>query len=720
MRKDVPYLSFILFGLLMLSVAQAWNDSTIHPGDVEYIKLSSEQFSDKIWLDDPVWKYHQGDNAAWANPEFDDSQWETLTTGFNLKNLPDSQWNGLGWFRLHLIVDSLLWNQSLALNVFQVAAAEIYLDGNLVTKFGTPASSKREEKGYVTMNENFLPPAKSIVFEKTNHVIAVRLSSFFAEAYPHLEPGFRIVLSELNSTIASSAEQRKLTANAQMILTIVPLVFALLHLLLFLFYRRAKENLYYAVFTSMLGAAFFNGLQIEFSMVTDFPQALFFWKMSSAVFKIALIAGLRFLYALFYPTLPKQFWMFFLMSASGVLLGLVQPFNENTLHSVPEIITLLEMLRVAAVAIGKKKDGAWIIGAGFILFAAAFMWGILATMGTDANLLTALAVALSGIFGFLLSMSIYLSRNFARTNKHLEAQLLQVQELSEKAIQQEREQARLEKAYSQTLEVKVKERTQELENTLIQLKETQNQLILNEKMASLGKLVAGVAHEVNTPLGAASSTVDVSTRGIKKISELIDNSKSLDELKNNKQFQKIIGLIDNNHQVTAAALERISRMVKTLKSFSGLDEAEFQSVDIHEGLDSTITLIKHEMGDSLTLVKEYGELPQILGSPSELNQVFMTLLMNAVEAIKDEGTVTIRTFADDSNIYIKISDTGKGIPAEDLKTLFDFNFSTKSSRVAVGTGLFNAYNFIRKHNGGIKVESDVGTGTEFLITLPIN
>ena len=713
--------AFVLLCLFVLPAILARNAPPIEPGNGDYFKLSADLLKDEIRLNNQPWLYHPGDNIAWASPAFDDSGWKTTDTWFDSNNLTQSGWSGAGWFRLHLLVDSTLWHRPLALNVQQVGASEVFLDGRRVAQFGKVGSSRDDENVYLTMNENFLLSPTSIIFDKANHVIAVRFSSFnITEAHPQLGHGFRMALGDLNSAVAANAAERRVATFTQVAISIVPVVFAILHLLLFLFYRRARENLYFAVFSSMLGITFFAGLQTEFSMVTDLSRALFFLRMSSTLFMAALIAGLRFLYALFYPRLPNQFWVILLITAGFVIVDLSRPFEDNLLDTIPEMVILMEMLRVALVAIYRKKDGAWIIGAGFILFVLAFIWGILSTTGTDANMLTALVLASFGIFGFLLSMSVYLSRNFARTNKKLEARLVQVRELSEMNIRQERERVRLEKEYSHTLEDKVKERTQELENTLQQLKETQNQLILKEKMASLGKLVAGVAHEVNTPLGAASSTVDVSARGFNKLSELVKNSQSLEELRDNKQFKKIFELMNKNHQVTATALERISKMVKSLKSFSGLDEAEFQRMNIHDGLDSTITLIQHEIKDGVSVVKEYGELPPIYCSPSEMNQVFMTLLINAIEAIENKGSVTIQTFADDINAYIKISDTGNGIPAEKLKSLFDFSFSTKSARVAVGMGLFNAYNFIRKHNGDITVESEVGKGSAFTVMLPID
>jgi hypothetical protein len=332
--------------------------------------LSSDYLKDKIWLPASFWKYHPGDNEEWASPEFDDSEWETTSTRLWPNNLPKSGWNGIGWFRLHLAVDSTLWNRPLALNVLQWGASEIYLDGRLVAEFGKVGSSKRDEEGYVARNSDLFPPPKSIVFGKTNHVFAVRFSDFYlTEKYPHLPQGLQIVLRDLNSAIASSASQTRANTISEVVLTTVLVVFAILHLLLFLFYQRAKENLYFALFTLTLGAWLFSGFQII--LVTDLRQYLLFEKLTNGIGMFALIAGLRFLYALFYPRLPKQFWIFLLIAAGFATWNWAQPLSLSESEFDFGFILLalpLEMLRVAVVAIRRKKDGAWIIGTGFIFF----------------------------------------------------------------------------------------------------------------------------------------------------------------------------------------------------------------------------------------------------------------------------------------------------------------------------------------------------------------
>ena len=280
--------------------------------------------------------------------------------------------------------------------------------------------------------------------------------------------------------------------------------------------------------------------------------------------------------------------------------------------------------------------------------------------------------------------------------------------------------------YRYNLENKVLDRTralneknQALQDAVQQLQATQQELILQSKMASLGSLVAGVAHEVNNPIGAVNSAADVSTRCIDRLLKLIESSPNLDELRSNETFRQLVEMLKENHRITVTAGNRIAKIVRSLKNFARLDEAEFQRADLHEGLDSTLTLVHHELRNRAIVLKDYGNLPLVYCSPNQLNQVFMNLFINASQAIDGKGEIRISTRADDANVCIRIADNGKGILPEHLPKIFDPGFTTKGTGVGTGLGLSICYNIIQKHKGSITVESEPGQGTEFTITLPI-
>ncbi len=275
------------------------------------------------------------------------------------------------------------------------------------------------------------------------------------------------------------------------------------------------------------------------------------------------------------------------------------------------------------------------------------------------------------------------------------------------------------KELNESLEDKVAQRTEELSNALEDLKSAQTWLVQSEKMAALGKLVAGIAHEINTPIGVVYSNVNVAKRCLENVKKAMEESESLEQLRDDNRFQKALKALGESGQLTATASERIAKLVKSLKNFARLDEAEFQHVDIHDGIESTLAVAQHELGDRIEVVKWYSCVPKIPCYPGELNQVFLDLIVNATKAIDGEGSICITTSVDDDFVCVKIADTGRGIASDELDNLFDFKFTSKAGRVGMGMGLATVNNVIQKHHGEIHVDSSVGKGTEFTIRLPI-
>jgi len=250
----------------------------------------------------------------------------------------------------------------------------------------------------------------------------------------------------------------------------------------------------------------------------------------------------------------------------------------------------------------------------------------------------------------------------------------------------------------------------QLEKAMRELRETQEQLLMKEKMASLGDLVAGVAHEINNPIGAVNASADVVRRCADKIES---------EARKNQQLQKTTKILKESAGVILTAGNRIAAIVKSLKNFARLDESEYQKTDIHEGIESSLILMENEFQNRISVVRDYHDIPEIVCYPGQLNQVFLSLLKNATNAIEGSGRISIKTTTENGHVRVEISDTGKGIPRRKLGKIFDFGFSTGDSRVKMSSGLSTAYNIVQKHHGEIKVDSEVGKGTTFSIVLPI-
>ena len=266
-------------------------------------------------------------------------------------------------------------------------------------------------------------------------------------------------------------------------------------------------------------------------------------------------------------------------------------------------------------------------------------------------------------------------------------------------------------------DVTEKKQTQlELERALRELKEKEVQLIQSERMASLGRLVRGVAHEINSPVGAIRSMRETLTAAVEELRQHVGEASP--EAGADRRLDVILGTITDADRVIGKGTERISEIVDSLRSFSRLDEADLKQCDIHEGIDSTLTLIDHELKGSIEVLKEFGEFGPVVCYPRRLNQVFLNVLRNAAQAIEGPGTITISTFPLDNEIRVVIKDTGIGIPKERIDDIFEPDFTTKGDRIGTGLGLSICYNIMRQHKGWIEVESEPGQGSVFTIALP--
>ena len=239
----------------------------------------------------------------------------------------------------------------------------------------------------------------------------------------------------------------------------------------------------------------------------------------------------------------------------------------------------------------------------------------------------------------------------------------------------------------------------ELTLTLKELKDTQLKLINSEKMASLGQLVAGIAHEINTPLASIKSNNEIAVKLIKRLKDR-DTAEILSEI----------------NSIDTEAISRINKLVTGLRKFVRLDEAELQEADINKEIDLTLDLIRHETKNKVAIIKKYGEIPLVKCYPNMLNQVFMNILVNACQAIKESGEIIISTEYADKNLIVRIKDNGCGI--NDINKIFFAGYTTKGVGVGTGLGLAISKKIIEKHNGKISVNSEVGKGSEFVITIP--
>lgn len=419
-------------------------------------KLTAENVEDGAWLDKSGWAYRMGDDPAWAAKDYDDSAW--ATTGFDElvsgrgASPSGERWNGAAWFRLRLEVDDRLVNRPLALRMQHWGASEVYIDGNLVRRFGVIEVDRDVEE-----NPRWLP-VPFVFTEGGGHTIAVRYSYKAARdtssgvgrwlMHGHFRPGFRASVRFADAAVERYGVNA-LAARSDWLYVGVLAALALLHFLLYLFYRRERANLFYSLFALSLAATLLlNDLFNSDTLVgaRSGVGAGVSFVLFAAAFAVAFSSLAAFLYVAFGERITKRFWLLPALWLGAVVLVALYLRENVTLYAVclALALTLIEAIRVMVRALIRRRPGAWIVMAGVSLFAFSmcasigqelFGYRLVSSVGKATDILILLAVPVS--------VSVFLARNFARTNRDLEAQLAQVKELSARELGHERAAAEL-------------------------------------------------------------------------------------------------------------------------------------------------------------------------------------------------------------------------------------------------------------------------------------
>jgi signal transduction histidine kinase len=290
------------------------------------------------------------------------------------------------------------------------------------------------------------------------------------------------------------------------------------------------------------------------------------------------------------------------------------------------------------------------------------------------------------------------------------------------------------------MEQQMEKGARELSQAYQKLKSSQAQLVQSEKMASLGQMVAGVAHEINTPLGYVRNNVELMREFSQQLRELLGVNKALvdallDPQGSDVEVARHLAAIEDMRSMvdpellfadmetlfgdTGFGLSQISELVLGLKDFSRLDQALTDNVSLNDCVANALLIAKNAIKGRIEVIRQLGEIPRIACAPSQINQVLLNLITNAAQAIEGDGKIAIRTWADSGAVYVSVQDTGKGMAPETVKKIFDPFFTTKPVGEGTGLGLSISWQIIQQHGGRIRVASEIGKGTRFVVVLPL-
>jgi len=386
---------------------------------------------------------------------------------------------------------------------------------------------------------------------------------------------------------------------------------------------------------------------------------------------------------------------------------------------VPDKLSAALTVLLGAPARVISADGAWVMGNAPPLADNARRLPLIHDLETVGYLETAAKdeARVRSVTVILESFMRSGARYFMASEMHLEVVKADYEELQRKHAALMESEARY-KALAENLEERVEEQVKTIEGT-------QRQLYQAEKMASVGQLAAGVAHEINNPIGFIRSNLSTAQSYVQKFHTVADLVKAQD----NAQLAAAWKAADLDFvledfasllQESVDGADRVARIVADLKGFSNVDQAEEELVNLNDNIRSVCNVAANQINSRAELALTLGELPMLRCQAGHLNQVFLGVLLNAVQAIKTRGEIRIQSGVENAQICIKISDTGSGMPAEVLTRIFDPFFTTRDVGSGTGLGLTVSRDIVAAHGGRIEVASEVGVGTTFMIYLPIN
>ena len=680
------------------------------------------------------WRYHAGDDPAWAKPEFDDSRWDTLNPSRPRRELPQAAQTGISWLRLRFRLGDSLRQRAVLLQALGYGVWEIYLNGRLVQRAGIVQAHPTQ-----VPDPEQLPAVVVAVGGPAEQELAIRFAPWqspllrLARERPLLEVRLRgaAQAQEQASGRVRSATTFSLIAGIFGLLT-------LLHLAFFRYYPAQRANFYFALFA--LGMAL-QGLAVVCRNVPAFPNATPVLLLQVAGVPLIIAAYLwavRALYALFGFRPGRVYnglWLGFWLTVALLVYGGDYAFP---VFVVVTLTAIAELLRLTGRALRQRQRGAWTIGTGF---AVAFLVVVVSVssyaVSTLLKIPNPVSQASAGVFSYIsllvylpppLGISLYLAREFALDSQLLQVQLAEVERLSAQTLAQEQDKQALLASQNETLEAQVQQRTGELQRSLTDLRATQNQLIQKEKMASLGELTAGIAHEIQNPLNFVNNFSEVST-------ELVAELKEAQAAGDGEEVTALADDLTQNLEKITQHGQRAAAIVRGMLEHSRQSTGERQPTDLNALCEECLRLAYHglrakDKSFNAALETDFAPgLPLVEAVGADLGRVLLNLFNNAFYAVQQRQqageagyapTVSVSTQHTGKAVEIRVSDNGTGMSAEVQAKIFQPFFTTKPTGEGTGLGLSLSHDIIAQgHGGTLTVESHEGQGTGFTTLLPV-
>ena len=660
----------------------------------------------KPWIVlDSAWKFKVGDHPDWAKREFNDSSWQRINLQQDLSKLPQiPKEDQVVWFRIKLL-DQSSENRQLVLSIYQTGASEVYLDGELIHRLGVVSTNADSVRYYNPKRQVLSFPLRHNV----EQILAIRFVNQPVR-YPKYTTLWKSMMSiwvVLNDHTSDHDPVTPAFNNGMLFVTGVISILGLLYLSFYLFFQSQKINLYFSIACFLESAAIAGYFFVNTSH--SFPTG--FGVLNNI---LATLCTLLLIFCAHKIFDIKINWI----SRSIFFFGLINIpifafFAEATFYLFA-VIGSGEILRVSFLAVMRKKRGAWIILTSAIV---PFVFWLAYPFVVSDFIEMAIFIPYVILIPYV-SLAIYLGHSYGLTNQSLRQKMIEVEQLSG-------EKEKLLSEQNVMLEKQVMERTTELNKSLDTLRSTQSQLIQSEKMASLGELTAGIAHEIQNPLNFVNNFSEVNK-------ELLSEMKEEIEKGNLEEAKSLAGnVIDNQEKINEHG-KRADAIVKGMLQHSRTSNGVKEPTDINLLADEYLRLAYHGLRAkdktfNVTLKTNFDEGIGLINIvPQDIGRVILNLLNNAFYAVSEKGTqtddkyepmVSMSTEKSGDKVLISVKDNGNGIPENVVVKIFQPFFTTKPTGQGTGLGLSLSYDIVKSHGGELRVETKGGEGSRFIIQL---